>query len=82
MKTDRYVHGDICLEIQDFEPEDIKKIRDHLGLTQFEFAVKYNVPIYTVQAWERGARKPKDRHFQLLLEKLYAKCNIDNLEVV
>ncbi len=37
----------------------IKESREKLGLTQMEFAVKLNVSIQTVQAWEQGIRNPR-----------------------
>ena len=57
MATERY--GTVCVEVPDFSPADIKRLRkDVLGLSQYEFAVKYNIPIYSVQAWEAGKRRP------------------------
>lgn len=57
MATERY--GTVCVEVPDFSPADIRRLRkDVLGLTQFEFAVKFGIPIYSVQAWETGKRRP------------------------
>ena len=39
-------------------PEDIKKIRAKLGLTQQQLADKINVKVDTVRSWEGGRRKP------------------------
>lgn len=57
MATEHF--GTVCVEVPDFSPEDIKRLRKHvLGLTQFDFAVKYGIPIYSIQAWEAGKRRP------------------------
>lgn len=57
MAIERY--GTVCVEVPDFSAADVKRLRKEvLGLTQFEFAVKYGIPIYTVQAWEAGKRRP------------------------
>lgn len=50
--------GPITIEIPDWNREKVKKLREQSGLTQFAFAVKYDIPIYTIQAWEAGKRTP------------------------
>lgn len=35
----------------------IKEIRALTGLTQVEFAKKYEIPIHTLTNWEQGIRK-------------------------
>jgi putative transcriptional regulator len=37
---------------------DLKWIREHLGLTQVEFAAKVGVNPITISRWERGISKP------------------------
>jgi putative transcriptional regulator len=44
----------------------IKRIRQELGLTQKEFAERFQIPLGTLRDWERGARKP-DTAAQTLL---------------
>ena len=36
----------------------IRDMRTQLGVTQSEFAARYNIPFRTVQNWETGLRKP------------------------
>ena len=36
----------------------LKIIRRALGLTQEEFAVRYQIPLGTLRDWEQGAKKP------------------------
>ena len=45
---------------------DIKKIRAFSGLTQNEFAKKYEIPIGTLHHWEAGDRKPPEYVLKLL----------------
>lgn len=47
--------------------EDIKIIREKLGMTQEEFARKIGVTITTISRWERGDCLPKSR---VVIEKL------------
>jgi putative transcriptional regulator len=37
---------------------DVVAIREHLGLTQVEFAAKFCISLCTLRHWERGDRKP------------------------
>ena len=36
----------------------LKALRFKLGLTQEEFAARFQLPLRTVRDWERGARRP------------------------
>ena len=36
----------------------IREIRELIGDTQSEFALRYNIPLRTIQNWETGTRKP------------------------
>ena len=42
-----------------FRPDDIKKIRSKLGLSQSEFALLIGVSVSTLQNWEQGRRHPE-----------------------
>ncbi|MCC8101628.1 MAG: helix-turn-helix domain-containing protein [Clostridiales bacterium] len=44
----------------------IKEMRSLLGLTQAEFGAKYNIPIRTIEDWERGVRTPPQYVLELL----------------
>ena len=37
---------------------DVKRIREHFGLSQAEFAIRFGFEIDTVQNWEQGRRQP------------------------
>jgi len=50
-----------------FKKEEIKFIRERLGMTQEEFARKIGVTITTISRWERGDCLPKSR---VVIEKL------------
>ena len=39
---------------------DIREMRSKLGITQGEFAARYNIPFRTIQNWETGSRKPPE----------------------
>ena len=40
------------------KPEDVKAIRDRLGMTQVEFALLIGVSPGTLRNWEQGRRTP------------------------
>ena len=43
----------------DMAPEiDVRTIRRAAGMTQTQFAAAYEFSVRTVQAWERGAKRP------------------------
>lgn len=44
----------------------VKEMRTRLGLTQSEFAEKYNIPIRTIQNWECGHRECPQYVLELL----------------
>jgi DNA-binding transcriptional regulator YiaG len=46
---------------------DVKRIREHFGLSQAEFAIRFGFEIDTVQNWEQGRNRP-DQAMQLLLK--------------
>ena len=37
---------------------DVKAIRQHLKMSQLEFASTYRIPVGTLRNWEQGVRKP------------------------
>ena len=53
------------LEPQEYSPEDVKRVRRLLGLSQPLFARFLGVGVKTVRSWEQGARKlsPMARRF-------------------
>ena len=42
-----------------FEPDDVRRIRKDLGLSQSEFALLIGVSASTLQNWEQGRRQPE-----------------------
>ena len=44
----------------------IKALRFRLGLTQEEFATRFQIPLGTIRDWERGAREPDSAAIVLL----------------
>lgn len=44
----------------------INELRNMLGITQSEFAARYNIPLRTVQNWETGKRIPPTYIIELL----------------
>lgn len=45
----------------------IRSIRNKTGLSQENFAARYNIPRQTIADWERGAHRPQDYLVDLLL---------------
>lgn len=39
---------------------DVRAVRESLGLTQAEFAVKYRLSLRTIQEWEQGRKGPSE----------------------
>jgi DNA-binding transcriptional regulator YiaG len=50
---------------------NVKKVREHFGLSQAEFAMRFGFEIDTVQNWEQGRNAP-DQATQLLLKVIEA----------
>ena len=48
----------------------IREMRNCLGDTQSEFALRYGIPFRTVQNWESGVRMPPDYMIRLLEERV------------
>jgi DNA-binding transcriptional regulator YiaG len=58
---------------------DVKRIREHFGLSQAEFAFRFGFEIDTIQNWEQGRNRP-DQATQLLLKVIEAYP--ENVEAV
>ncbi len=50
----------------------IREMRESLGITQSEFATRYNIPFRTIQNWEAGVRKPPEYIISLLANHVRA----------
>ena len=50
---------------------DVKSIREHFGLSQAEFAIRFGFELDTIQNWEQGRNTP-DQPTQLLLKVIEA----------
>lgn len=48
----------------------IRDMRTQLGVTQSEFAARYNIPFRTIQNWETGLRKPPEYIINLLEQRI------------
>ncbi|MCQ2552562.1 MAG: helix-turn-helix domain-containing protein, partial [Clostridia bacterium] len=44
----------------------IKELREKSGLSQQDFAEKYNIPVCTLRQWEQQRRKAPDYVYSLL----------------
>lgn len=58
---------------------DIKEIRNITGLSQSQFAAKYDIPVRTLQGWEVGKTVPE--YFLKLLKRCVledTKMDVDN----
>lgn len=42
-----------------YKPKDIKSMREHLGLSQAQFAHLLGISAATLQNWEQGRRSPE-----------------------
>lgn len=57
----------LCLpEVKEFTPEEIKKLRKRIKLSQPVFAKYINTATSTVKQWEQGTRKPNGVALKLL----------------
>ena len=52
--------------VSDFQPGEIKALRDHLNVSQPVFARYLNTSVSTVQKWESGAKRPGGLALKLL----------------
>ncbi len=46
---------------------DVRAIRQRMGVTQQEFALRYGFPIDTLRKWEQGVRQPTGAAATLLI---------------
>ena len=46
---------------------DVRAIREGIGLSQSDFALKYRLSLRTVQEWEQGRKQPSEAARVLLL---------------
>lgn len=72
--------------LPEFSPEEIKNIRNELGLTQSLFAAVLGVSVKTVEAWETGTNQPigSARRMISLIHfdpDILKKCHIVNEKV-
>ncbi|AWF37058.1 helix-turn-helix domain protein [Klebsiella oxytoca] len=52
--------------VSDFQPGEIKALRDQLNVSQPVFARYLNTSVSTVQKWESGAKRPGGLALKLL----------------
>ena len=52
--------------VSDFQPGEIKALRDQLNVSQPVFARYLNTSVFTVQKWESGAKRPGGLALKLL----------------
>jgi putative zinc finger/helix-turn-helix YgiT family protein len=75
----RIRHNAICRALHLLTPEEIKTIRDRLGMTQGEFAALTGIGEATLSRWERARQlqnRALDRYLRLLSE------NADNVKLL
>lgn len=58
---------------------DVRRIREHFGLSQAEFAIRFGFEADTIQNWEQGRNRP-DQATQLLLKVIEA--HPDDVEAI
>ena len=63
-------------------PEKLKAVRISEGLTQETFAVKINIPLPTVKAWEKGKTMPTPRNWLKVKNKFEGSKMFAELERV
>jgi putative transcriptional regulator len=45
--------------VHELSPLDVKAVREHVGMTQTEFAAAFGISLGTLRHWERGDRRPR-----------------------
>ena len=66
-KTTMREYDDLCLDsIMAFDANQIKRIREHVHVSQPVFARYLNTSESTVQKWETGQKKPSGMALRLL----------------
>lgn len=61
-----YMYGNTI----DIYKSEIRIAREKAGLTQEQFAEKFDIPINTIKSWDCGRRRPDRFKEKLILEKL------------
>ena len=59
--------------------KDIKDLRKKTGLSQKEFADKYNLSVRTLQQWEQGISRPLDSLLYLISKDVENNSNLRSL---
>ncbi len=66
-KTTMREYDDLCLgKLPEFNAKDIKRIREHVHVSQPVFARYLNTSESTIQKWETGQKKPSGMALRLL----------------
>jgi len=66
-KTTMREYDDLCLNtVAEINAQDIKRIREHVHVSQPVFARYLNTSESTVQKWEMGLKRPSGMAFKLL----------------
>lgn len=55
---------------------NIKVLRNKIGLSQSKFAKKYNISVRTLQQWEQGISKPMDCILNFIENDINCDCNL------
>jgi putative transcriptional regulator len=58
----------------EIEEPDVKKVREHVGLSQSAFAALLGVSVRTLQDWEQGRRKPTGRRSLLRIAEKHPEA--------
>jgi len=53
-------------QVDDIQPDEIKKLRERFNVSQPVFAHYLNTSVSTVQKWESGAKRPNGLSLKLL----------------
>lgn len=58
--------------VYDVAPNDARRVRTGLGMSQAEFAAAYGFPLRTLQDWEQGRREPdaSARSYLAVIERM------------
>lgn len=57
---DGYGHFEFGPDTRVVPRVDVRKIRESIGLTQDEFALRFRLSLRTVQEWEQGRKQPTE----------------------
>lgn len=53
-----FLSGKVCELVPNFNKEEIRKLREEMGMTRWEFSTQVGIPTDTIASWELGRRKP------------------------